>query len=81
VEIIKNKNFEYIILTPPNLLAKIRHWLSGCHNLLTLLETKYLSFGHIKELYPKGVDFSIIHDEFPLGGHKDFYLYNVMVNH
>jgi len=30
----------------------------------------------MKELYPNDVDFSIIHGECHLGGHKNFYLHN-----
>jgi len=33
--------------------------LSRIHTLLSLLEINFLSFDHVKELYPKDVDFSI----------------------
>jgi len=37
--------------------------LSRRHSLLSILETKFLSFDHIKEFYPKDVDFSPILSE------------------
>jgi len=50
--------------------------LSRRHSLLSILETKFLSFDHIKELYPKDVDFSPILSECHQGAYKDFYLLN-----
>jgi len=50
--------------------------LSRRHSLLSILETKFLSFNHIKELYPKDVDFSPILSECHQGAYKDFYLLN-----
>ena len=37
--------------------------LSKRQSLLSILETKFRSFDHIKELYPKDVDFSPILSE------------------
>jgi len=50
--------------------------LSRRHSLLSILETKFLSFDHIKELYPKDVDFSPILSECHQGTYKGFYLLN-----
>ena len=50
--------------------------LSRRHSLLSILETKFISFDHIKELYPKDVDFSSILSECHQGAYKDFYLLN-----
>jgi len=50
--------------------------LSRRNSLLSILETKFLIFDHIKELYPKDVDFSPILSECHQGAYKDFYLLN-----
>ena len=42
----------------------------------SILEAKFLSFDHIKELYPNDNDFSSILNEYHLGAYKDFYLHN-----
>jgi len=48
--------------------------LSKNHNHLSLLETKFLSFDYIKDLYSQDDDFSFNHNECHLGTNKDFYL-------
>jgi len=50
--------------------------LSRRHTLISMLETKFLSFDHIKELYEKYDDFAFIYGECHQGGSKDFYLSN-----
>jgi len=50
--------------------------LSRRHTLISMLETKFLSFDHIKDLYEKDDDFSSIYGECHQGGSKDFYLSN-----
>jgi len=46
------------------------------HSLLSILETKFLCFDNIKELYSRDVDFSSILSECHQGAYKDFYLLN-----
>jgi len=50
--------------------------LSRRHTLLSMLETKFLSFDHIKDLYKKDDDLAFIYGEYHQGGSKDFYLSN-----
>jgi len=47
--------------------------LSRSHALLSMLQTKFLSFDHIKELYKRDDDFTSIFSECHLGASKDFY--------
>ena len=46
--------------------------LSRRHTLLNVLNTQYLGFDHIKEIYKDDLDFSLIFQECSKGGHKDF---------
>jgi len=50
--------------------------LSRRHTLLNVLDTKYLGFDHIKEIYKDDLDFSHIYQECSKGGHKDFFIHD-----
>jgi len=68
--------FPYVIKHKQGKANIVADALSRRHSLLSILETKFLSFDHIKELYPKDVDFSPILSECHQGTYKDFYLLN-----
>jgi len=46
--------------------------LSRRHTLLSMLETKFLSFDHIKELYEKDDDFAFVYGKCHQGEAKTF---------
>ena len=50
--------------------------LSKRHTLVNVLDTQYLVFDHIKEIYKDGLDFSLIFQECSKGGHKDFFIHD-----
>jgi len=50
--------------------------LSRRHTMLNVLDTKYLSFDHIKEIYQDDLDFSHIYQECSKGGYKDFFIHD-----
>ena len=52
------EKFPYVIKNKQGKANIVVNALSRRHSLLSILETKFLSFDHIKELYPKDVDFS-----------------------
>ena len=52
------EQFPYVIKNKQGKANIVADALSRRHSLLSILETKFLSFDHIKELYPKDVDFS-----------------------
>ena len=55
----------------------LRYWLCAtCGWLLNVLETQYLGFNHIKEIYKDELDFSLIFQECSKGGHKDFFIHD-----
>ena len=68
--------FPYMIKHKQGKANIVADALSRRHTLLSMLETKYLSFVHIKELYEKDDDFAFIYGECHQGGSKDFYLSN-----
>ena len=47
--------------------------LSRRHTLLNVLDTQFLGFDHIKEIYKDDLDFSHIYQEWSKGEHKDFF--------
>jgi len=70
------EQFPYVIKHKQGKTNIVVDALSRRYSLLSILETKFLSFDHIKELYPKDVDFSPILSECHQGFYKDFYLLN-----
>ena len=70
------EQFPYVIKHKQGKANIVADALSRRHSLLSILETKFLSFDHIKELYPRDVDFSSILSECHQGAYKDFYLLN-----
>ena len=50
--------------------------LSRRYTLLNVLDTKFLGFDHIKEIYKDDLDFSHIYQECSKGGHKDFFIHD-----
>jgi len=44
--------------------------------LLNVLDTKYLRFDHIKEIYKDDLDLSLIFQECSKGGHKEFFIHD-----
>ena len=50
--------------------------LSRRHTLLNVLDTKYLGFDHIKEIYKDDLSFSHIFQECSNDGHKDFFIHD-----
>ena len=70
------EQFLYVIKHKKGKANIVADALSRRHSLLSILETKFLSFDHIKKLYPKDVDFSSILSECHQGAYKDFYLLN-----
>jgi len=48
--------------------------LSRRHTLFNILNTQYLGFDHIKEIFNDDIDFSLIFQECSNGGHKDFFI-------
>jgi len=57
------EQFLYVIKNKQGKANIVADALSRRHSLLSILETKFLSFDHIKEFYPKDVDFSPILSE------------------
>jgi len=70
------EQFPYVIKHKQGKANIVADVLSRRHSLLSMLETKFLSFDHIKELYQDDNDFSSILSECNLGAYKDFYLLN-----
>jgi len=69
------EQFPYVIKhkqVKSNLLADA---LSRRHTLLNVLETQYLEFYHIKEIYKDDLNFSLIYRECSKGVHKDFFIH------
>ena len=50
--------------------------LSTRHTLFNVLDTQYLGFDHIKEIYKDDLDFSLIFQECSKGGHNDFLIHD-----
>ena len=48
---------------------------SGRHALLNFLNTQYLGFDYIKEIYKDGLQFSTILQECSKGAHKEFFIH------
>jgi len=46
------------------------------HTLFNVLDTQYLWFDDIKEIYKDDPDFSLIFQECSKGGHKDFFIHD-----
>jgi len=57
------EQFPYVIKHMQGKANIVANALSRRHSLLSILETKFLSFDHIKELYLEDVDFSSILSE------------------
>jgi len=65
------EKFPYVIKHKQGKANIVADALSRRHSLLSILETKFLSFDHIKELYPKNVDFSPILSECHQGAYDE----------
>jgi len=70
------EQFPYMIKHKQGKANVMADALSRRHTLISMLETKFLSFDHIKDLYEKDDDFAFIYGESHQGGRKDFYLSN-----
>jgi len=70
------EQFPYMIKHKQGKANVVADALSRRHTLLSMLETKFLSFDHIKDFYEKDDDFASIYGECHQGGSKDFYLSN-----
>ena len=57
------EQFPYVIKHKQGKANIVADALSRRHTILSMLETKFLSFDHIKELYEKNEDFTPIYSE------------------
>jgi len=67
------EQFSYVIKHKQKNANVVVDVLSRRHTLLNVLDTKYLGFDHIEEIYKDDLDFSHIYLECSKGGHKDFF--------
>jgi len=74
VELIEQ--FPYVIKHKQGKTNVVVDPLSSRHTLLNILDTKYLGFDHIKEIYKDDLDFSLIYQECSKGGHEDFFIHD-----
>ena len=70
------EQFPYVIKHKQGKSNLVSDALSRRHTLLNVLDTQYLGFDHIKEIYEDDLDFSLIFQECSKGGHKDFFLHD-----
>ena len=70
------EQFPYVIKHKQGKINMVADALSRRYALLNVLDVQYLGFDHIKELYNKDLDFSIIYQECSKGAHKDFFIHN-----
>ena len=70
------EQFPYVIKHKQVKSNVVVHALSRRHTLFNVLDTQYLGFDHIKEIYKDDLDFSLIFQEFSKGGHKDFFIHD-----
>ena len=68
--------FPYVIKHKQGKANVVANALSRWHTLLNVLDSKYLGFDHIKEIYKDDLDFSHIYQECSKGGHKDFFIHD-----
>jgi len=70
------EQFPYVIKHKQGKSNLVADALSRRHTLLNVLNTRYLVFDHIKEIYKKDLDFSLIFQESSKGGHKDLLIHD-----
>jgi len=70
------EQFPYLIKHKQGKANVVADALSRRHTLLNVLDTKYLGFDHIKEIYKDDLDFSHIYQECSKGGHKGFFIHD-----
>ena len=70
------EQFPYVIKHKQGKANVVADALSRRHTLLNVLETQYLGFDHIKEIYKVDLDFSLIFQECSKGEHKDFFIHD-----
>ena len=67
------EQFPYVIKHKQGKANVVVDALSRRHTLLNVLDTQFLGFDHIKEIYKDDLDFSHIYQEWSKGEHKDFF--------
>ena len=70
------EEFPYVIKHKQGKANVVVDGLSRRHTLLNVLDTKFLGFDRIKEIYKDDLDFAHIYQECSKGGHKDFFIHN-----
>ena len=70
------EQFPYVIKHKQGKANVVMDALSIRHTLLNVLDTKFLGFDHIKEIYKDDLDFSHIYQECSKEGHKDFFIHD-----
>jgi len=70
------EQFPYVIKHKQGKSNVVENALSRRHTLLNVLDTQYLGFDHIEEIYKDDLDFSLIFQECSKGDHKDFFIHD-----
>jgi len=68
--------FPYVIKHKQGKSNVVAYALSRRHTLLNVLDTQYLGFDHIKEIYKDDLDFSLIFQECSKGAHIDIFIHD-----
>jgi len=70
------EQFPYVIKHKQGKANVVADALSRRHTLLNVLDTKFLGFDHIKEIYKDDLDFSHIYQECSKGGNKELFIHD-----
>ena len=70
------EQFPYVIKHKQGKTNMVADALSRRHTLLNVLDSKYLGFDNIMEIYKDDLDFSHIYQECSKGRHKDFFIHD-----